>query len=463
MLYDQYLHGLFAAINIPIYRFKATVTRQHNDGQEEKIFTPDAVLLVLTPHKQNQDQHNNHIRNAFNFAKNVNLYIGDILEITSADSYGAVRLPDKSLVVLGPIREPQILTKELPSSNERANIWGMKIRSANLWLQMVGQIVVHDEMPSEDENELYQEAEAYIPNNLKKIAQEVKLKAPHNQYRYEIAILDAIAQGDIAKVDRAFKIPKQGKFGVLGPTPLRSMKNHVHNLNALSSRTAIKAGILPEKAYALSDKFFMAAEECLTVEQCLELRTLVAKSFATMVREYKDSITSTPPPLVNNAISLISRSLFIKCTVKYLATNLNVSPEHLEYSFKKSMGIKLSQYIMQEKIKQAKELLQYTNEPVKDIANLLCFANKSHFSSKFKAITGLTPSQFRTTTTLSAYSQAKQSPKAQSYILELQAIVWAWAWACSAQASASLRQLAPASAMRQHALSFTAVALLKKK
>lgn len=234
MLYDQYLHGLFAAINIPIYRFKATVTRQHNDGQEEKIFTPDAVLLVLTPHKQNQDQHNNHIRNAFNFAKNVNLYIGDILEITSADSYGAVRLPDKSLVLLGPIREPQILTKELPSSNERANIWGMKIRSANLWLQMVGQIVVHDEMPSEDENELYQEAEAYIPNNLKKIAQEVKLKAPHNQYRYEIAILDAIAQGDIAKVDRAFKIPKQGKFGVLGPTPLRSMKNHVHNLKGTS-------------------------------------------------------------------------------------------------------------------------------------------------------------------------------------------------------------------------------------
>ena len=87
MLYDQYLHGLFAAINIPIYRFKATVTRQHNDGQEEKIFTPDAVLLVLTPHKQNQDQHNNHIRNAFNFAKNVNLYIGDILELTSADGY----------------------------------------------------------------------------------------------------------------------------------------------------------------------------------------------------------------------------------------------------------------------------------------------------------------------------------------------------------------------------------------
>ena len=71
MLYDQYLHGLFAAINIPIYRFKATITLQHHDGQEEKIYTPDAVLLALNPHQHNQKQHNNETHNAFSFAKNL--------------------------------------------------------------------------------------------------------------------------------------------------------------------------------------------------------------------------------------------------------------------------------------------------------------------------------------------------------------------------------------------------------
>lgn len=404
MIYDQYLHALFGAINIPIYRFKIPNTYEDHSKSQKSIFSLSLVLLALHPEKQNKEQIHNATIKAFNFAKSLNLYIGDLFELKSTEGYGAVRLPDKSLVIVGPTSLDKLQANKRLLPIDKQNILGMKIRTANLWLQMIGQIVLHDEIPSEDENELYQEAEAYIPSNLKKISKEVKLKAPHNQYRYEIAILDAIAHGDVDKVDRAFKIPMQGKFGILGPTPLRSMKNHVHNLNTLSSRTAIKSGILPEKAYALSDKFFMAAEECLTVEQCLELRPLVAKSFATMVKEYKESITSTPPVLVNNAISLISRSLFTKCTVSDLAEQLAVTPEHLEYAFKKSMGIKISLYITQEKIKQAKELLLYTNEPIKDIAALLCFASSAHFITKFKELCGITPRQFRNSNGLSQYS-----------------------------------------------------------
>ena len=271
----------------------------------------------------------------------------------------------------------------------------MQRRVVNLWLDMVCQIVVHDVLPPTPEQQAYAEADELIPNSLKHIAKEVKLNAPHNQYRYELAILDAVAEGDLDKVKRAFQVPKQGKFGVLGPTPLRSMQNHVHNLNSLVSRTAIKAGILPENAYALSDKFFMAAEACTTVEQCIELRTVCACAFAAMIKEYRAQHLKALPNLVHNATLLISRSLYEKCTVASLAQKLQVSPDHLERVFKQAMGIKLSTYIYQEKIKASQELLRDTTESISDIAKVLGFKAASHFARCFKHFTGLTPSEFR--------------------------------------------------------------------
>lgn len=88
-----------------------------------------------------------------------------------------------------------------------AGIWGMKIRVVNLWMAMIEQIVLHHELPHHDEDELYQSVAGLVPPSIKNIAQEVKLNAPHNQYRYELAIMDAVRQGDVAKVERAFAIP----------------------------------------------------------------------------------------------------------------------------------------------------------------------------------------------------------------------------------------------------------------
>ncbi len=278
-----------------------------------------------------------------------------------------------------------------------AGIWGMKLRVANLWLAMVGQIVLRSELPPTQEDELYQSVSDLVPLSLQRIAQEVKLNAPHNQYRYELAILDAVRQGDVDKVKRAFAIPLQGKFGVLGPTPLRSMQNHVHNLNSQVSRTAISAGVLPEKAYALSDKFFMAAEHCTTLEQCTQLRVMCAQAFAALVANYRHSIEGARPPLVNNALLLISRLIYDRCTVKDLATRLQVSVDHLERVFKQSMQVSLSSYIMGEKIKLSQEFLRDTTESINAIALTLGFADSAHFSHCFKRVTGLSPRQWRNT------------------------------------------------------------------
>ena len=477
MLYRPYIHGLYAAIHIPIHRYvyqrppqttdvtDANVTNVTdasgssggigNSGSGDSSFNPSEDRLVLSESYEPRGLSPTYRLQATNFAQKLHLNLGDKIYMRSVQDLAAVLLPDNSLVVIGPIHVAKGSTKpatkaQNTSSSEfhsatftttitttsatstttnttnssdstspshattattttashasgdentplsaPATVAAMQRRVVNLWLDMVCQIVVHDVIPPTPEQQAYAEADELIPNSLKHIAKEVKLNAPHNQYRYELAILDAVAEGDLDKVKRAFQVPKQGKFGVLGPTPLRSMQNHVHNLNSLVSRTAIKAGILPENAYALSDKFFMAAEACTTVEQCIELRTVCACAFAAMIKEYRAQHLKALPNLVHNATLLISRSLYEKCTVASLAQKLQVSPDHLERVFKQAMGIKLSTYIYQEKIKASQELLRDTTESISDIAKVLGFKAASHFARCFKHFTGLTPSEFR--------------------------------------------------------------------
>lgn len=470
MLYRPYIHGLYAAIHIPIHRYVYQRPPQTTDVTDANVtnvtdasgssgdssFNPSEDRLVLSESYEPRGLSPTYRLQATNFAQKLHLNLGDKIYMRSVQDLAAVLLPDNSLVVIGPIHVAKGSTKpatkaqttslnasqsaaftttttSTPTASTTANttnssdsaspsqattatttttashasgeentplsapatVAAMQRRVVNLWLDMVCQIVVHDVLPPTPEQQAYAEADELIPNSLKHIAKEVKLNAPHNQYRYELAILDAVAEGDLDKVKRAFQVPKQGKFGVLGPTPLRSMQNHVHNLNSLVSRTAIKAGILPENAYALSDKFFMAAEACTTVEQCIELRTVCACAFAAMIKEYRAQHLKALPNLVHNATLLISRSLYEKCTVASLAQKLQVSPDHLERVFKQAMGLKLSTYIYQEKIKASQELLRDTTESISDIAKVLGFKAASHFARCFKHFTGLTPSEFR--------------------------------------------------------------------
>ena len=51
--------------------------------------------------------------------------------------------------------------------------------------------------------------------------------------------------------------------------------------------------------------------------------------------------------------------------------------------------------IILEKIKQAKELLQYSNYRIQEISEYLSFSNQSSFTKCFKLETGMTPKEFR--------------------------------------------------------------------
>lgn len=73
---------------------------------------------------------------------------------------------------------------------------------------------------------------------------------------------------------------------------------------------------------------------------------------------------------------------------------------HYDYNYLSSLfsaveGITLEQYLIQQKVEKAKELMIYDELNMSEISDKLGYSSLAHFSGQFKKITGLTPSNFK--------------------------------------------------------------------
>jgi YesN/AraC family two-component response regulator len=78
-----------------------------------------------------------------------------------------------------------------------------------------------------------------------------------------------------------------------------------------------------------------------------------------------------------------------------LAARVYLSPDYLSHCFKLQTGCSLTNYIIEERIGEAKRLLVKKELNIRDIAISCGFQNISYFTRQFKKSTGMTPREFR--------------------------------------------------------------------
>ncbi|MEM7590501.1 MAG: AraC family transcriptional regulator [Cyanobacteria bacterium P01_A01_bin.83] len=78
-----------------------------------------------------------------------------------------------------------------------------------------------------------------------------------------------------------------------------------------------------------------------------------------------------------------------------LAQLLDMSPFHFSRLFKQSMGMTAHQYLSQQRVERAKQLLKQTDRLIIDIALECGFSSHSHLSKQFRQLTGITPKAYR--------------------------------------------------------------------
>lgn len=104
--------------------------------------------------------------------------------------------------------------------------------------------------------------------------------------------------------------------------------------------------------------------------------------------------------LVPNKLKLvtdyINDNLEQNLSLGELASCAQLSQYHFSRAFKKSQGISPHQYVIQQRVEKAKQLIKENKMSTAEIAIACGFANQSHLHRHFKHMTGVTPRLFLT-------------------------------------------------------------------
>ncbi len=98
---------------------------------------------------------------------------------------------------------------------------------------------------------------------------------------------------------------------------------------------------------------------------------------------------------ISELISRIKIVPNLNFTVSECAEFCNMSRAHFTRVFRKTVGTTPIQFILKIRIDRAKELLDFTDKSIADIAESSGFQDQNYFARIFKKTTGVSPTQYR--------------------------------------------------------------------
>lgn len=216
---------------------------------------------------------------------------------------------------------------------------------------------------------------------------------PHNPYDQEIRELDSIRRGDMEMLKRSLSETYKGEVGRLSRNEVRQAKNIAICVITLASRAAIEGGMLPEKAFSMVDGYILQIEETNSIAKIEAMMRQAEFDYAEMVAGIQEKKQRNE--LIERTKNYIFQSLHSEIVISRIAEEVGVNASYLSALFHRVEGITVRQYIQQERVRLAENMLRYSDYAVKEIANYLCFCTQSYFGHVFKEQTGMSPAQYR--------------------------------------------------------------------
>lgn len=152
------------------------------------------------------------------------------------------------------------------------------------------------------------------------------------------------------------------------------------------------------------------AKNSLSVHASKELRTLtdnnnMPRQFMALKSWTKDVCEAaaaflranqcTSSAVVTKIRQYIRSRIGEEITREELAAHVFLNPAYLSRLFKKETGLSLSDAMIQERLQEAKRMLEETENKITDIAEKVGYASLGSFSNLFKRVVGVTPQQYR--------------------------------------------------------------------
>ncbi len=100
----------------------------------------------------------------------------------------------------------------------------------------------------------------------------------------------------------------------------------------------------------------------------------------------------------NAVIELVHHSDLSEINMSFsdiIANRVGKDYAHLSRLFSNSQDTTIERFIIEQKVEKIKELLEYGELNLNEIAYQMGYSSSAHLSTQFKSVTGLTPSQFK--------------------------------------------------------------------
>lgn len=330
--------------------------------------------------------------------------------------YGYITLPEGERIILGPTRILQSTNRDIElmlavlgigkdKKEEYLNLlYSAPIISADRFLWLLSSLMTSITgviYPVESvwfgikkEDEGISIKSDYALQQVERVDDEDHRYVVEQSYAWEQMVTSYVENGQTGYLRELFSAPPNIKAGRIAHDALRQMKNMGICTATEVSRAAIRGGLDPQKAFAMSDLYIQKIEILRKVSSIESLIQEMIVDFAQMVENVNHPVGGKSRFYILCA-RYISDNLYSSIKAKDMADALGYSRAYLCTRFKEDAGISLIHYIQKERVAEAKRLLQFTSESLGDIASLLSFSSQSHFQTVFLKVSGETPLSYR--------------------------------------------------------------------
>lgn len=209
----------------------------------------------------------------------------------------------------------------------------------------------------------------------------------------------AICSGDEKLMERMLSCMLEADFnwvpGTLAFEDSRNIKNLSISAIAIMCDRLITDRVLDsEIACAISDAGIQMIEECAEIEKISIILIVCFIEFTAYVARQKKQ-GQHYHHLVKKAKDYVMKNLHGNIRVSEIADVLETNASYLSRIFKKYEGKTLQQYIQEERLLRAQNLLMVSELTLEEISSYLGFSSQSHFGKLLKEKTGMTPNEYR--------------------------------------------------------------------
>lgn len=239
-----------------------------------------------------------------------------------------------------------------------------------------------------------------IPNYITNISPDKKRRAASFVEREEAEKLKSLTEfyiknGMVEELEKMYGQYDSRYIGKMANDSLRQARNTLIVTATLFSRAAIEGGLDIVTALSMTDLYIQKVEMISDYYAITSLQSEMIVNLAKAVASLKTK--GAKGNFIKSVHTYILNHIEEKIYIDDIAKELFLNKSYVTTKFKAMTGKTITEYITELKIDEAKRLMKVTDKTLSEISEQLAFSSQSYFQNVFKKQTDMTPNKYKET------------------------------------------------------------------